>query len=141
MVDGAVKLQDLPLGKSRFLKLAVHVGGRHEGIEMVAPYPVEQQSEPGVRDGGAVQVGAMPVKPPTKSGVLLEMLRVGGVHETDAEPLVQRIGSPETTVAAKVRKPGIDPHAGARRHHQRLGLAKHLRRLLKPTGKLHLLPP
>ena len=141
MVDGPVKLQDALPGKSGLLKLPVHVRSRHESREPALLDPGKQQRKPFVGDGIPIQVAAVPVKAPAKARIALEMLGVGGVHETEAELGIGGIGAPETAVAAKVREPGIDPHACPRRHHQRLGRKHQLCRSPELLGKIHGLHP
>jgi hypothetical protein len=69
------------------------------------------------------------VEAPAEGGVLLEPLGIGGVDEGEADPLVGRVGLPESLVTPEVGETRVDPHAGAGGDDQRPGAPDGPRRL------------
>ena len=104
-------LMDAFVSESRLLELAVNIGGDHEAVETEAFAPVEEHCKSGMGGCFPVKVGAMAVESPAEGRVSVEVGRVGGAREADAEALVHRVGVPETLLSTEIGKAGINPHS------------------------------
>ena len=112
VVDRAVNFKDLIFPVSGFLKLTVDIRGGHETVLTELRGPVLQHLEAAMRFRFPIQVGAMTVEPPSEGRITLEIRRIGGIDEIDAEAFVHRVGAPEALVATEVGKAGVNSHAG-----------------------------
>src|SRR5262245_994402 len=60
----------------------------------------------------SVKLHPVPVKAPCERWILQEPARARQRDKVEPQPLVRRIGPPETLVAPEVRQPTVDAHPG-----------------------------
>jgi hypothetical protein len=104
------------------LELAVDIAGEDTDAVRHPFAPAPQDGEARVRNRGAVQGQAVPVKSPRACRRRAERGRVGDGLEWRAGLAQRRVGMPEAFVAAKIRQARIDSHAGPGGDHQGVGI-------------------
>lgn len=124
MVDGTVALRDLFRGKSRLLKLAVHVGGKNEIAVRFARSHLEQPPKSVVRNGRPVKVQPMAVKSPGEFGRFVEPFGIGHLRKIQTQFGDGWVGLPESLSSPEVGEAGIDAHARAGSDQQGVGVTQ-----------------
>ena len=122
VMNGAVAFVDALRVKPGFLELAIHIAGEHKTALGQSLSNPPQYLKTRVRNGGAVEVQAMPVEAPGQTRLGFECRRAGDMFERNPRPAQCRISAPESLRTTKIRQTGIDAHAGTRSNQQSVGL-------------------
>ena len=125
-MDVSVPLHQLPVREPGRMKLPIDIRGHHEAAERHRHAPRTQDPVSLVRDRLAVHLLAMAVPGPGHLGHVVERLRLRELLESGTERRERRVGIPEPAQVAEIRQPGLDAHARAGRHQQRVGPANQL---------------
>ena len=113
-------------GEARLLKLPINIAGEYPVPQGNALTPFAQNFKARVGNGFAIQVEPMAVEPPRHGRVPLECAWIGDIREIELRPGQGRVCIPEASIAAKVRKSGVDAHPGTRSDNQGIGLTDQL---------------
>ena len=124
VMDRSVAFQDPVLGVSGFGKLSVDVAGEDEDPSGDPGGDPEEEGEAVMGTGLPINGEPVPIESPGQSRIPFEALGGGHLFKGEAGLSQGRIGLPEALGAPKVRKPGVNSHAGTRRQDNPVDIVK-----------------
>jgi len=136
MMDRAMHLADAFHIETRLLELAIDIAGKDKTAFRHPVGHSAKRGKPGMRHRLPVERQSVPVKPPGQARITAKVVRAGDLFERHASTTERRIGTPEALRTAKIRQPGIHPHAGSGSNQQPIGLTDERR----CTFQVHVKP-
>ena len=123
IMNRSMAFQDVAFCKTRLLELAVDVARINECPVPHARCPTPKHRKSGVRVDFAIALQAMAIEAPGELGVRAECVWVCDGLKAALERSQCWIGAPQTFVATKIRKTGVNAHACACGNEKRVGIA------------------